>query len=97
MAVRAAARAQATLADLNADLEREWSVTLADAIGVNTGPVVAPGTRRGPGRWSPETRSTAAARLEQAAAPGEILIGEETFAPGLRGRDRPPSRSTRSR
>ena len=40
-AVRAAAEMRAALAELNADLEREWSVTLQTRIGVNTGDVVA--------------------------------------------------------
>ena len=44
-------------------------------IGVNTGEVVT-GTQE---RLATGMRVNVAARLEQAAAPGEILIGEETL------------------
>ena len=40
-AVRAADEMQRALAELNEDLEREFSVSLTTRIGVNTGPVVA--------------------------------------------------------
>ena len=78
-AVRAAHEMQAALAELNADLEREWSVTLQTRIGVNTGPVVAGDPSAGQALVTGDAVNTAA-RLEQAAGPGEILIGEETFA-----------------
>jgi class 3 adenylate cyclase/tetratricopeptide (TPR) repeat protein len=76
-AVRAAAEMRAALADLNADLEREWSVSIEVRIGVNTGPVVAGDPASGQNLVTGDTVNTAA-RLEQAAAPGEILIGEAT-------------------
>jgi class 3 adenylate cyclase/tetratricopeptide (TPR) repeat protein len=79
-AVRAAREMTIALTALNEDLEREWGVRLAIRIGVNTGEVV---TRqdRGPGgqRLVTGDAVNVAARLEQAAAPGEILIGEETL------------------
>ena len=53
--------------------------TLGIRTGVNTGEVVAgrPGQRAS--AWSPGDAVNIAARLEQAAEPGEILIGEPTF------------------
>ena len=74
-AVRAAADMRAALELLNKELEREYGVTLATRIGVNTGGVVA-----GPSGQTLVTGDTVnvAARLEQAAAPGEVLIGEPT-------------------
>ncbi|HEY3181971.1 MAG TPA: adenylate/guanylate cyclase domain-containing protein [Gaiellaceae bacterium] len=76
-AVRAAAELRATLAELNEELEAGWGVRLAVRIGINTGEVVAGG------RSAAQTIVTGdavnvAARLEQAAAAGEILIGPGT-------------------
>src|SRR6201984_508853 len=48
---------------------------ISGRIGVNTGEVVT-GTEE---RRAPGAAATAPARLEQAAQPGEALIGEETF------------------
>ena len=75
-AVRAAADMRVALESLNKELEREHGVTLAARIGVNTGEVVA-----GASGQTLVTGDTVniAARLEQAAAPGEVLIGEPTF------------------
>lgn len=47
-------------------------------IGINTGPVVAGDPTAGHALVTGDAVNTAA-RLEQAAEPGEILIGEETF------------------
>ncbi|MGA9159587.1 MAG: adenylate/guanylate cyclase domain-containing protein [Actinomycetota bacterium] len=77
-AVRAAGEMRDALAQLNDDLEREWSVTLQTRIGVNTGPVVAGDPSGGQALVTGDAVNTAA-RLEQAAEPGEILIGEDTF------------------
>src|SRR5918912_2530287 len=74
-AVRAAAEMRSALAELNAELEREWSVSIRTRIGVNTGPVVAGDPRAGQNLVTGDTVNTAA-RLEQAAAPRQILIGE---------------------
>ena len=77
-AVRAAGEMRDALAELNEDLAREWAVTLQTRIGVNTGPVVAGDPAAGQTLVTGDAVNTAA-RLEQAAGPGEILIGEETF------------------
>jgi predicted ATPase/class 3 adenylate cyclase len=77
-AVRAAAEMQERLADLNPELERRFGSTIALRIGLNTGEVVA---------GDATTRQTlvtgdavnVAARLEQAAGPGEVLLGETTY------------------
>jgi class 3 adenylate cyclase/tetratricopeptide (TPR) repeat protein len=76
-AVRAAADMRTALARLNDDLDRDHGITLASRVGVNTGEVVA-----GSGDQTMVTGGAVnvAARLEQAASPGEILLGEETFA-----------------
>ncbi len=75
-AVRAAAELRERLADLNGELERDWGIRLETRTGVNTGEVVT---------GSAETLVTGdavnvAARLEQVAAPGEVLLGATTYA-----------------
>jgi class 3 adenylate cyclase/tetratricopeptide (TPR) repeat protein len=75
-AVRAAADMCKALAELNEDLKRDFGTTLLVRIGVNTGQVVA-GTEE---RLATGDAVNIAARLEQAAEPGEILIGPETYA-----------------
>src|SRR5690348_13584483 len=62
---------------LNEDLRREHGIELAVRIGVNTGEVVAGDPTRGQQLVTGDTVNVAA-RFEQAAAPGEILIGETT-------------------
>jgi class 3 adenylate cyclase/tetratricopeptide (TPR) repeat protein len=74
-AVRAAVDMRLALELLNKELERDHGVTLAARIGVNTGEVVA-GTS-GQTLVTGDTVNVAA-RLEQAAAPGELLVGEAT-------------------
>src|SRR6185436_9362504 len=61
----------------NADLEAEWGVRLSVRIGVNTGVVVASGFRPGQPGVTGDPVNTAA-RLEQAAGAGEVLIGATT-------------------
>src|SRR6478735_4550182 len=73
-AVRAADELHAGLAELNEELERGYGTRLELRIGVNTGEVVT-GTEE---RLATGDAVNVAARLEQAAGPGEILIGEET-------------------
>ncbi|MGZ4128933.1 MAG: ATP-binding protein [Actinomycetota bacterium] len=75
-AVRAAAEMRETLERLNADLERDWGVRIQTRTGVNTGEVVA-----GTGNQTMATGDAVntAARLEQHAQPGEILLGEPTY------------------
>jgi class 3 adenylate cyclase/tetratricopeptide (TPR) repeat protein len=75
-AVRAAAEMRTALAGLNIDLERDWGTRIETRIGINTGEVVA-----GAGDQTVATGDAinTAARLEQNAQPGEILIGEPTY------------------
>jgi class 3 adenylate cyclase/tetratricopeptide (TPR) repeat protein len=76
-AVRAADDMRRALEWLNHDLERDHGVGLAARIGVNTGEVVAGDPASGQ-RLVTGDAVNVAARLEQAAAPGQILLGEST-------------------
>ncbi len=76
--VRAAADMQQALPELNAAFERDWGVTLGNHIGVNTGEVVAGDASVGQRLVSGDTVNVAA-RLEQAAGPGEVLLGDLTY------------------
>jgi class 3 adenylate cyclase len=73
-AVRAAAELCDAVAVLNEQLGRDYDVTLQLRTGVNTGQVVT-GTEE---RLATGDAVNVAARLEQAAKPGEILLGDET-------------------
>jgi class 3 adenylate cyclase/tetratricopeptide (TPR) repeat protein len=77
-AVRAAVGMQAALATLNDDLERRWGVRLQARIGVNTGEVVEGDPSLGEAFATGDTVNVAA-RLEQVAAPGTVLLGEMTY------------------
>ena len=77
-AVRAAAEMREALADLNRELERDHGVTVEARTGVNTGEVVAGDPARGRTLATGDAINTAA-RLQQAAGPGEILLGAPTF------------------
>jgi class 3 adenylate cyclase/tetratricopeptide (TPR) repeat protein len=77
-AVRAAQDMQQAIARLNADLERERGVTLGVRTGINTGEVVA-GDPSGGHFYATGDAVNVAARLEQTAAPGEIVLGEKTY------------------
>ena len=77
-AVRAAAGMRAALERLNEDLVREHREGLAARIGVNTGEVVAGDPAAGQ-RLVTGDAVNVAARLEQAAVPGEILLGDPTY------------------
>ena len=74
-AVRAACELRDSLNVLNGDLEREYGVSLHLRTGVNTGEVVT-GTEE---RLATGDAVNVAARLEQAAQPDQILIGEQTY------------------
>jgi class 3 adenylate cyclase/tetratricopeptide (TPR) repeat protein len=74
-AVSAAAELRAAITELNQELEARYGVSLHLRIGVNTGEVVV-GTEE---RLATGDAVNVAARLEQAASPDEILLGEETF------------------
>jgi class 3 adenylate cyclase/tetratricopeptide (TPR) repeat protein len=77
-AVRAAAEMRERLKELNDELAEQFGTRIAVRIGVNTGEVVT---------GEPNAREmivtgdavNVAARLEQAAEPGEILLGEPTY------------------
>ena len=77
-AVRAAADMRAALEDLNIELDRDHGVRLACRIGVNTGEVLVGADSTDFGRVTGDAVNTAA-RLEAAADPGQILIGDETL------------------
>ena len=74
-AVRAAFRMQRRLDRLNENLETRFGVRLALRIGINTGDVVAADELRRDLLVSGDTVNIAA-RLEQVASPGEVLVGE---------------------
>jgi class 3 adenylate cyclase len=74
-ALRAAVELRDGLAGLNEELERAYGTRLELRIGVNTGEVVT-GTEE---RIATGDAVNVAARLEQAARPGEVLVGEETL------------------
>lgn len=78
-AVRAAAEVAAGVERLSQDLVRELGVELRIRTGVNTGPVVT-GSDRAGGSFATGDAVNTAARLEQAAGAGEVLLGESTFA-----------------
>jgi len=76
-AVRAATQMREILESLNAELDRDWGARIQIRTGVNTGEVVAGDSSGGQSFVTGDTVNVAA-RLEQAADPGEILIGAET-------------------
>ena len=76
-AVRAAEEMRAALAALNVDLEQRWGVRVGMRTGVNTGEVVVDPTK--PADLLVGDTLNVAARLEQAAADGDVLVGPETY------------------
>lgn len=77
-AVRAAFDMRLALHELSNALEQEAGVRLEARIGVNTGEVVA-GDPSGGQTFVTGDCVNVAARLQQNASPGEILIGDATF------------------
>ncbi len=77
-AVRAAAEMTTTLATLNEALRTERGVEIAMRVGVNTGTAVVGDARAGGSRATGDA-VTVAARLQQAAEPGETLVGDSTW------------------
>src|SRR5262245_55048734 len=77
-AVRASMEMQTALDRLNGDLERDYEVRIAIRIGVNTGEVVS-GEGQGDQRLVTGDTVNVAARLEQAAGSGEVLLGDSTY------------------
>jgi class 3 adenylate cyclase/tetratricopeptide (TPR) repeat protein len=73
-AIRAAADLRAELPGLNVELRRDYGTTLELRLGVNTGEAVT-----ATDEWlAVGDAVNIAARLEQAAAPGEVLLGPQT-------------------
>jgi class 3 adenylate cyclase/tetratricopeptide (TPR) repeat protein len=77
-ALRAAVEVREALERLNVELERDRGVRIAVRTGVNSGEVVTGDPSRGEGFITGDPVNVAQ-RLEQEAAPGEILLGEETL------------------
>ena len=91
-AVRAAVEMRDALAGLNLEFARDWGITVAIRVGVNTGEVMA-GTPSGDHSLAVGDAVNLAARLEQTAEPGQILIGEQTRAlvgDAVRAEELPP-------
>ncbi|MDP9222339.1 MAG: AAA family ATPase, partial [Actinomycetota bacterium] len=78
-AVRAGVEMRSALEVLNQEVERERGVHIAVRTGINTGEVAA-GDRSAAQTLITGDAVNVAARLEQSAQPGEILIGEKTAA-----------------
>ncbi len=83
-ACRAALAMRAELDRLNVRFQHDWGVEIVTRTGINTGPVVAGGTDEGRSSASMTLVTgdavNVAARLEQSAGPGEILLGAATHA-----------------
>ena len=77
-AVRAAWEMQSALLELNRDLEPRLGVNLTQRIGVNTGDVVAGDLATEQRLVSGDTMNVAA-RLQQSAAPGDVILSESTY------------------
>src|SRR5215207_1585600 len=77
-AVRAASDMHAALAELNHGLWRQWRVRLELHTGVNTGEVMTGDTGVGSSLVVGDAVNLAA-RLEQAAGPGQILLGRASW------------------
>src|SRR5215211_250164 len=77
-ALRAADEVRTRLSKLNEELMQRWGVRLEMRIGVNTGEVVVGDPSTGQTVATGDSVNVAA-RLQQAAGPGEILLGRETY------------------
>ncbi len=77
-AVLAAAEMQEGAARLNEEFERGFGLGIMLRIGINTGEVVT-GELSADRPMATGDPVNVAARLEQAARPGEILVGEQTY------------------
>jgi class 3 adenylate cyclase/tetratricopeptide (TPR) repeat protein len=78
-AVRAAHDMQRALAALNEDLSRDYGVRITNRTGVNTGEIVANTDPDADQNLATGDAVNVAARLEQNAPAGEILIGGVTY------------------
>jgi class 3 adenylate cyclase/tetratricopeptide (TPR) repeat protein len=77
-AVRSAVEMRRALEELNDELERDWGVRIAVRTGINTGEVVAGDAAAGQMLVTGDAVNVAA-RLQQAAEAGEVLIGRDTY------------------
>jgi class 3 adenylate cyclase/tetratricopeptide (TPR) repeat protein len=77
-ATRAVADMREGLAGLNKELERDRGVTIQVRIGVNTGEVVAGASAADPAFVTGDAVNVAA-RLEQGAVPGDVVLGDPTY------------------
>ncbi|MDX6628988.1 MAG: hypothetical protein QOH00_1234 [Gaiellales bacterium] len=77
-ALRAALRMRARLGELNEGLDERYGVTLELRSGINTGSVMAATEPRPGEALATGDAVNAAARLEQAAHPGQVLVSERT-------------------
>ena len=77
-AVRAAMGLHRVLAELNVDLVRDHGVEIRVRVGINTGEVVTGDSTERQRLVTGDTVNVAA-RFEQAATPGEVLIGRSTY------------------
>ncbi len=65
------------LTGVNEALQRDWGIQIAIRTGINSGDVVAGDASSGQSLVTGDAVNVAA-RLQQAAAPGETLIGDAT-------------------
>jgi len=79
-AIRAAIDMRLALATLNVELERDWGASIDIRTGLNTGEIVAGDHPSAGSSLVTGDAVNVAARLEQSAATGEILIGEDTYS-----------------
>lgn len=77
-AVRAAAEMRDALERLNQEFERDWGVRILTRTGLNTGEVITGDVQAGTTFVTGDSVNVAA-RLEESAPPGEILIGDATY------------------
>jgi class 3 adenylate cyclase len=77
-AVRAAYEVREALSEPSAELRGEHGIPLQVRVGLNTGEVLVRGSESGES-FATGTAVNVAMRLEQAALPGEILLGEATY------------------
>jgi class 3 adenylate cyclase/tetratricopeptide (TPR) repeat protein len=77
-AVRAAVEMREALSSLNSELEARWGVELQLKIGINSGEVLT-GDSIGGQALALGDPMNVAARLEQTADPGDIILGEPTL------------------
>ena len=77
-AVRSAVQMREAVDHLNTELLERWGVSIRLRIGINTGEVIAKQTDGNQGLLAGDA-VIHAARLEQVAHPGEILLGDDTY------------------